>query len=222
MGGADAVVEKARASFAAGDYRWAAEVLNHVVFAQQDHQAARDLLADTYEQLGYGSENGTWRNFYLGGAAELRDGPFGTPTETAAHDVIGQLTPATLFDAIAIQVNGPAAWDENLSIDIVLTDTDERYRLRLANGVLVYSNRPQKGLADATLTTTKSALPAIALGGVSADGLSRSGLELTGDASVLDRLAAGTRLRPQGLRDRDALTAHSDSCSVVAASWSPA
>jgi alkyl sulfatase BDS1-like metallo-beta-lactamase superfamily hydrolase len=119
---------------------------------------------------------------------ELRDGQFGTPTETNAPDVIGQLTPAMLFDAIAIQVNGPAAWDEKLSIDIVLTDTGERYRLRLANGVLTYSARPQKGDADATLTTTRKALPAVALGGASADGLASAGIQLTGDASALTRL----------------------------------
>jgi alkyl sulfatase BDS1-like metallo-beta-lactamase superfamily hydrolase len=93
-----------------------------------------------------------------------------------------------LFDAIAIQVNGPAAWDEKLSIDIVLTDTGERYRLRLANGVLTYSARPQKGDADATLTTTRKALPAVALGGASADGLASAGIQLTGDASALTRL----------------------------------
>ncbi|WP_028923840.1 alkyl/aryl-sulfatase [Pseudonocardia acaciae] len=189
MGGADAVVEKARTAYDAGDYRWVAEVLNHVVFAQPDHPAGRELLADTYEQLGYGSENGTWRTFYLSGATELRDGPFGTPTETTAPDVIGQLTPSMLFDAIAIQVDGPRAWDENLSIDVVLTDVHERYRLRLANGVLTYSPRPQKGDADAVLTTTRRALPALAAGGLSAEGLATADIALTGDASVLARLA---------------------------------
>lgn len=188
IGGADAVTEKAQEAFDAGDYRWAAELANHAVFADPDHEAARTVLADTYEQLGYGAENGTWRDFYLSGAMELRDGQFGTPTETNAPDVIGQLTPAMLFDAIAIQVNGPAAWDEKLSIDIVLTDTGERYRLRLANGVLTYSARPQKGDADATLTTTRKALPAVALGGTSADGLASAGIQLTGDASALTRL----------------------------------
>jgi alkyl sulfatase BDS1-like metallo-beta-lactamase superfamily hydrolase len=189
IGGVDVVVEKARAAFDAGDYRWAAELTNHAVFARPDHAGARDLLADTYEQLGYGSENGTWRGFYLSGAVELREGQFGTPTETTAPDVIGQLTPSMLFDAIAIQVNGPKAWDENLTIDVVLTDVGERYRLRLANGVLTYSPRPQKGDADATLTTTRRALPVLALGGLSADGLAPSGMELSGDGSVLARLA---------------------------------
>ena len=93
-----------------------------------------------------------------------------------------------LFDAIAIQVDGPNAWGENLSIDVVLTDVDERYRLRLRNGVLTYSARPQRGDADATLTTTRRALPALALGGMSADGLAKAGIELSGDASVLARL----------------------------------
>lgn len=190
MGGADAVVEKARGAFETGDYRWVAEVVNHVVFAEPDHAAARELLADTYEQLGYGSENGTWRDFYLSGTTELRDGRFGTPTTTDAPDLIGQLTPEMLFDAIAIQVNGPAAFDEKLSIDVILTDTDTRYRLRLANGVLTYSSAAQKGRADVTLTTTRRALPALALGTVSPDHLADAGIELSGDASVLGRLVA--------------------------------
>ncbi|WP_405072107.1 hypothetical protein OG558_03780 [Kribbella sp. NBC_01510] len=190
IGGADVVVDKARMAFDAGDYRWAAELLNHVVFAQPDHAAGGALLADTYEQLGYGAENGTWRDFYLSAATELREGEFGTPTETTSPDVIGQLTPAMLFDAIAIQIDGPKAWDVKLSIDVVLTDVDERYRLRLANGVLTYSARPQKGEADATLTTTLRALPAIALGGLSAEGLAASGIELRGDPDVLGRLTA--------------------------------
>ncbi|KQR10995.1 alkyl/aryl-sulfatase [Cellulomonas sp. Leaf334] len=189
-GGSDAVVEKARASFEAGDYRWVAELVNHVVFAQPDHAAARELLADTYEQLGYGSENGTWRDFYLSGAVELRDGQFGTPTETNAPDVIAALTPSMLFDAIAIQVDGPKAWDEKLSLDVVLTDVDERYRLRLGNGVLTYSSAAQSGAADVTLTTTRHRLPALAGGDLTADGLARAGIELSGDTAVLGRLGA--------------------------------
>ena len=112
-----------------------------------------------------------------------------TPTETNAPDVIAQLTPSMLFDAIAIQVNGPQAWDENLSIDVVLTDLDQRYRLRLANGVLTHSAAAQRDEADATLTTTRRALPVLA-GGPSADELTAAGIEVTGDASVLARLVA--------------------------------
>ncbi|MDX3427628.1 MBL fold metallo-hydrolase [Streptomyces sp. NBC_01696] len=190
MGGADAVVDKARGSFGEGDFRWAAEVLSHVVFAQPDHAAARELLADTYEQLGYGSENGTWRNFYLSGATELRQGQFGTPTVAASPDVIANLTPPMLFDAIAVQIDGPKAWGETLGIDVHLTDSGERYRLRLTNGVLTYSAAPQKGTADVTLRTDARSLPALALGGLSPERLTEAGIQVEGDASVLGRLAA--------------------------------
>jgi alkyl sulfatase BDS1-like metallo-beta-lactamase superfamily hydrolase len=187
-GGVDALVANARAAFDEGDFRWAAEAANHAVFAEPDHAEARDVLADTYEQLGYGAENGTWRDFYLAGAMELRDGQFGTPTETNAPDVIANLTPEMLFDAIAIQVDGPKAWDERLSIDVVLTDTDERFRLRLANGVLTYSAAAQQGEADATITGTKKALPALASG--SSDAMAAAGIEITGDSSALGRLVS--------------------------------
>lgn len=190
MGGADAVVDKARASFDSGDLRWAAEVLNHVVFAQPDHAAARELLADTYEQLGYGSENGTWRNFYLSGATELREGQFGTPTVTASPDIIANLSPRLLFDALAVQINGPEAWDERLSLAVVLTDTGEEYRLSLANGVLTHTAAPQPGSADVTLTTTTRRLPALALGDLTPQALADAGIQADGDTGVLERLAA--------------------------------
>lgn len=190
MGGADAVVDKARGSFEAGDYRWAAEVLSHVVFAEPDHAAARALLADTFEQLGYGAENGTWRNFYLSGTTELREGQFGTPTVTASADIVAHLTPTMLFDAIAIQIDGPKAWEEKITIDVHLTDVDERYRLRLRNGVLSYTAAPQKTAAAVTLTSTVRALSELAVTGLTLEGLDRAGVRVEGDASALHRLTA--------------------------------
>ncbi|MGP3776474.1 alkyl/aryl-sulfatase [Streptomyces sp. SDT5-1] len=190
MGGADAVVDKARGSFESGDFRWAAEVLSHVVFADPDHAGARALLADTLEQLGYGAENGTWRNFFLSGATELREGQFGTPTVAAAPDIIANLSPTMLFDALAIQVDGPKAWDERLSVDVQLTDVDERYRVRLTNGVLTYSSAPQKTAADVTLTSTVPALAHLAVTGLTPEGLSEAGVQVEGDASALARLTA--------------------------------
>jgi alkyl sulfatase BDS1-like metallo-beta-lactamase superfamily hydrolase len=190
MGGGDAVVTKARKSFDSGDFRWVVEVLKHVVFADPHHAAARELLADTYEQLGYGSENGTWRSFYLSGATELRDGQFGTPTVTASPDVVAHLSPGMLFDAIAIRVNGPRAWGESLSIDVHLTDSKERYRLRLSNGALTYASNRRDEPADVTLTGSQSALAALASGPLDAGSLAKAGISLDGDARVLGRLAA--------------------------------
>ncbi|MCB7136165.1 alkyl/aryl-sulfatase [Cellulosimicrobium marinum] len=189
-GGADAVVDAARTAFDAGDLRWAAEIANHVVFAEPDHAAARDLLADTYEQLGYGAENGTWRNFYLSGATELREGSFGTPAQTSSPDIVANLAPTMLFDALAIQVDGPRAWDENLTIDVVLTDLGERYRLRLANGVLTHTAAPQASDADVTLTLPRASLPALVAGGLGEEGRASAGVEVSGDVGVLGRLTA--------------------------------
>jgi alkyl sulfatase BDS1-like metallo-beta-lactamase superfamily hydrolase len=189
MGGADAVVEKARASFDAGDYRWVAEVLGHVVFAEPGHAAARELLADTYEQLGYGSENGTWRNFYLSGTTELRSGSFGTPVQTASPDMVANLSPDMLFDALAIQVDGPRAWDEKVTVDVRFID-GLRYRLRLANGVLTYSTAAQQGEADVTVTMPRESLPVLAGGSLTPEAMARAGIDLSGDASALQRLVA--------------------------------
>jgi alkyl sulfatase BDS1-like metallo-beta-lactamase superfamily hydrolase len=122
MGGVDEVVATARAAYEGRDLRWAAEILSHAVFAEPRHAGARDLLADTFEQLGFGAENGTWRCIYLSGARELREGGFGTPTSAVSPDVLTALTPAQLFDSMAVRVNGPRCWDQRIAIDIDLGD----------------------------------------------------------------------------------------------------
>jgi alkyl sulfatase BDS1-like metallo-beta-lactamase superfamily hydrolase len=189
MGGADAVVEKARRSFEEGDYRWVAEVLNHVMQAEPAHAAARELLADTFEQLGYGAENGTWRSEYLAATHELRIGNFGTPTVTASPDVVAALTPDQLLDSLAIRVDAPSCWDERLSLDLALTDGDT-YRVTLRNGVLVYSKAPQSSAADATFTLSRTALLGLALGQITPDGFEAAGISVDGDTGVFDRLVA--------------------------------
>jgi alkyl sulfatase BDS1-like metallo-beta-lactamase superfamily hydrolase len=179
MGGLDRVVTLAREAVAAGDLRWAAELLDRAIFTDPDHAEARALQADTLEQLGFGCENGTWRNAYLAGAAELRDGVFGTPVSVAG-DIMLALSPEQVFDAIAVRVDGPRAWDERLSIGVVLTDAGEAYRLELRNGVLVHRRGPADG-ADVVLRMPAAALPGILAGRM-------DGVALEGDASVLPRL----------------------------------
>ena len=184
LGGLDRVVELAQAAFDAGDFRWAATLLDHAVFADEAHAAARALYADTLEQLAYGAENGTWRNFFLSGATELREGNFGTPTATSAPAIVAQLTPEQLFDAIAISVDGPKAWDLTIALDVTFTDLDANYRATLHNGVFIYVERAADAAsADATLTTTKPRLIALVGGD-----LASPGLDITGDAGVLQAL----------------------------------
>ncbi|KQQ94683.1 alkyl sulfatase [Leifsonia sp. Leaf325] len=183
IGGLDRVVELAQAAFDSGDFRWAATLLDNAVFTDPDHVPSRELLADTLEQLAYGSENGTWRNFFLSGATELRDGNFGTPTATSAPAILAQLTPEQLFDAIAISVNGPKAWDLDLSINVTFTDLDTAYRLTLRNGVLISRKASADPDATASISTTKGRLL-----GVMAGDVSSPGLDITGDGSVLTTL----------------------------------
>ncbi len=184
MGGADAVLDKARASVAEGDLRWAAQVLDHVVFAEPSHQAARELLAEVLERLGFGSENGTWRNAYLTGAAELRGGSFGTPVAVSA-DLLSQLTPELFLDAVAIQINGPAAWDLDLAARWVFPDHGASFRTTLRNGVFSYI-RDGAGQVLVTITVPRAALGPLAAGDLAA--AAAAGLTVDGDSAALDRV----------------------------------
>jgi alkyl sulfatase BDS1-like metallo-beta-lactamase superfamily hydrolase len=175
----------ARKAFDDGDFRWAATLLDHVTFTDQNHQAARDLYADTLEQLAYGAENAVWRNFFLGGATELREGNFGTPTQTASPSLLGQLTPEQMFDTFAINVNGPSAWDLDVAVDITFLDVETNYRLTLRNGVLVYRKVPAD---EATAHATVKLANKLRLLAFAADDANSPGLEISGDANALPSL----------------------------------
>lgn len=189
-GGMEQIITKGREAFDAGDFRWSAEVLNHAVFSDPENSDARDLLADVYEQLGYGAENGTWRNFFISGTTELRRGNFGTPTQTASADVMAQLTPEMIFDALAVQINGPEAWDKKLAIDVVITDADVTHRLWLSNGALLHSTAPQSGSADVSMTGTARQLTALAVYGPDPEALENAGVKIDGPTAVLNTLAS--------------------------------
>ena len=135
MGGRDAAIAVARKAWADGDYRWCVEVGKHLVFADDTDTQARELLADALEQLGYGAENGTWRNVFLAGATELRHGNFGTPIGAGA-DIVGALTVEQVFDSVAIRIDGPRAWSHNVQIAWVITDEGTTYLVELRNGAL--------------------------------------------------------------------------------------
>lgn len=185
MGGADAVLAKARKSFDAGDLRWVAEVVNHVVFADPGDKAARELLADTYERLGHGAENGTWRNFYLRGAAELRGSAPPEMVDMTNPEMAMALSVDQIFDSVAVRVDGPEAADQRITIDWHLTDLDRHVRTGLANGVLVQTTPGGDATpADLSVTLTKpQLLKAIAtgdLGGLTTTGDPRAFIRLTG------------------------------------------
>jgi alkyl sulfatase BDS1-like metallo-beta-lactamase superfamily hydrolase len=185
MGGADRVAELAKRAFDDGDFRWAATLLDHVMFTDESHAAARGLYADTLEQLAYGAENGVWRNFFLSGATELRDGGFGTPTQTASPSIVGQLTPEQLFDTFAISINGPRAWDLDIAVDVTFSDTAANYRLTLRNGVLIHRKVAADPSTAAATVTLANKLRLLALAAGDNDS---PGLDVAGDPAALASL----------------------------------
>ncbi|TVT51584.1 MBL fold metallo-hydrolase [Amycolatopsis rhizosphaerae] len=182
IGGQQAVRDKARRYADEGDLRFAAELLKHAVFADPGDDAAREALAEVYEKLGYGSENATWRTFYLTGAHELRHGVERLPL-TPSRGLLEALTVEQVFDALAIRVDGLRAAAESLVIDWRFTDSGTTVRLALSHGALIQTGNPKSTVRpDLTLTLAKRQLPGLLAG----QGLDDIGHE--GDLSALTRL----------------------------------
>ncbi|UUY08296.1 MBL fold metallo-hydrolase [Pseudomonas sp. J452] len=180
MGGAAAVLEKAKVDFAKGEYRWVAEAAKQVVFAEPDNAEAKNLLADCLEQLGYQAESGPWRSVYLQGAYELRNGvPQGVATVTASPDMIRAMTPEMLFDYLAVRLNGERAAGKKLVLNYNFSDLGKSYALTVENGVLTYEPKASDQ-ADVGLTMSKTTLEAIQLGRTTLEQKVASG-ELTFD-----------------------------------------
>lgn len=164
MGGADAILKKAKEDYDQGNYRWVAQVVSKVVFADPNNQQARNLEADALEQLGYQAESGPWRNFYLTGAQELRNGVVKGPTpNTASPDTVRAMTPEMFFDYLAVHINGEKAGNAKSVFNIDLGSDGGQYKLELENGVLNHTANAQAKEADATLTLDRATLNKIIL-----------------------------------------------------------
>jgi len=159
MGGAEALLAKAEDSFERGEYRWVAQVVNHLVFAEPDNAAARELLARSYDQLGYRAESGPWRDVYLSGAHELRHGVSPGGIDLANAMDLMRNTPLDRFlDALAVRLNGPRADGKRMLINLVISDRDEAHVLDLRNAVLHHRKEPPREGADATITVEHALL----------------------------------------------------------------
>ena len=191
MGGSDAAVAVARTAIDDGDLRWAVEVLNHVLFADEHHTEARALQADAFEQLAFGSENGTWRNVFLSGATELRDGVFGTPAATGAPDLLAALSVEQILSSVAIRIDGPKAWNEHLVLSFVITDLDEAYVFELRNGTANHRSTTAPAPGSTTLTLARRTLIGLMTGRVDLPGALADGtITIDGDPADLGRLVA--------------------------------
>jgi len=161
FGGEKAALEKARASYAKGEYCWVAEVLKHVVFANPANREARNLQADAFEQLAYQTESSIWRNLYLSGAVELRaEGNVSDKVISSIQSFgqINKLTTEALFDYLSVALNGKKAEGKDISIRFIFPDVKENTLVTVKNGVLHHSvNKPDVD-AELTLTIPKKTL----------------------------------------------------------------
>jgi alkyl sulfatase BDS1-like metallo-beta-lactamase superfamily hydrolase len=188
MGGSEAMLAEGRRAYAEGDYRWVAELMSHAVFADPDDSEARELQAQAFEQLAYGAENATWRNFFLTGARELREGVV-AQAYTPPKEMVAQLSTEQLFDVLAIRIDGPRAGERRLCFNWVFTDIGERHVLMLSNGVLIHSANREHADADATVVVERAALNELFAGVTPMAELLQAGrLRIEGDPVKLGEL----------------------------------
>lgn len=193
MGGADAVLDRARQLLAAAteheDLRWLAQVLNHVVFADPDRADARELQAGVLERLGFAAESAPWRNFYLTGAQELRTGTFDLGRASLGGFATG-MTTSMLFDALGVRLRPDALAGVSCTIEWTLTDRDEVHVVGISNRTLFHSPDRRAPDADALVTTTTSLLVSLVDGDLDVDAAIADGtLGLDGDVDALRTIA---------------------------------
>ena len=189
LGDTDRVLELARADYEKGEYQWVAQVTKELVFADPSNRDARELCADALEQLGYQSESGTWRNAYLTGAMELREGNLSEFAKKAMGangglSVRQAMTTDMILDYIGIGTDSLAAQDDDLSLNLNITNTGEHFFVKRVNGVLlVYPGETRDG-ADCTVTCERIQLLGMMMGNKDVFGA----VAMEGDVSVPVRL----------------------------------
>ncbi|HRJ69641.1 MAG TPA: alkyl sulfatase dimerization domain-containing protein, partial [Beijerinckiaceae bacterium] len=188
-GGMDKLLAAAQSAYDRGDLRWAAELLKHAVYAEPGNKQAGELLAQTFDQLGYMAESTAWRNVYLSGAYELRQG---APTQGLSLDMLKDLlshTPIDRFlERMAASIDGIRAAEMKAKINLVLSDLRESFVLELENGVLHHRKGDPAKDADATLTVTHPFFLRMMTGKAGAmDLLTSSEANIDGSTLVLGR-----------------------------------
>lgn len=189
MGGANAVIRRARDDFKAGQYRWVARVTSQLVFADPSNKEARELGADALEQLGYQSEAATWRNAYLLGAYELRNGVAPQPSAASRADFLKGVTIDLAFDFLGVRLNAPKAEGKHIVVNWTFTDPNENHVMNLENSALTHTSGKLSDKPDVSLTLTRAALDAITLKQRTfADSIQSGDIKLGGDPTKLREL----------------------------------
>ncbi|TWX56848.1 alkyl/aryl-sulfatase [Colwellia hornerae] len=190
MGGAQPVLSQANKAFNNGEYRWVAELLNHLIFAQPENEQAKHLQADTLEQLGYQAENAGWRNSYLAAAFELRHGiPKTAKATKAGPDMIKSMSSELIFDFLGVRLNTDKALEHHFKINFVFPDRNEKFLVELSNAHLNNIENIQAVQADLTVTINRKDLNLLLLKQQSFGQLVKSGkMQLDGNGKVFGQL----------------------------------
>jgi alkyl sulfatase BDS1-like metallo-beta-lactamase superfamily hydrolase len=190
MGGAEKIMKKGKELYDQGKYRHAMEILNKLIFAEPDNQAAKDLLADVYEQIGYQKESPSVRNSFLAGAYELRNGiPTGASPKTSGPDMIRAMTTALWLDFLGIRLDSKKAEGIEFTINLITPDNDEKFVVELSNSTLTNIQGFQAKDADLTITINRTDLEKTMMGAVSFDDQIKSGkAKLDGDRKPYEQL----------------------------------
>ena len=201
-GGAEAMLGKAHGAYERGEYRWAAELLSHLVFAQADNAAAKSLLANTYDQLGYQAESGPWRDVYLAAAYELRHGVPSEMVDIATMTDVLRRTPVDkFFQSMSVRLDAEKADGMDMAVAITFSDLQQSYLLSVKNSVMHHRMTPSMMKANASLLLTRDLFVRMLTGDVGLrETLTSDELEVEG--SVIDLVRFFTLFStPDGLFD---------------------
>ncbi|HQN50767.1 MAG TPA: alkyl sulfatase dimerization domain-containing protein, partial [Phenylobacterium sp.] len=189
MGGEKKVLAAAKAAHAKGDERWAAQLLNRLVYANAKDQVARNELAGVYDAMAYATENAIWRNMYLSAATELRNGVKTGSGPAISLDLVRNMTTPMLLDLMSVRLNADKAGADHATVDLVFPDRKEHFRVAVANGVLTWEANPASGSTDATLTLNRPVFLMLTMAGGKVEPMIAGGqVKLDGDAAAFGKV----------------------------------
>ncbi len=189
MGGAKKVLAEAKKAMKAGDYRWSSDLLNQLVFADPKNLEGRALLADSYEQQGYQAESAIWRNMFLSGARDLREG-MKAGTSAQSIDMISAIPTGLLLDAVATRLDPKIIGDAALTLNFVFSDRKEMAKITVGNSVMISEMGKANAAPAVTVTGPRQLFLGLLFLKMPAAQLQMAGLKIEGDGAVLNSLQA--------------------------------
>jgi alkyl sulfatase BDS1-like metallo-beta-lactamase superfamily hydrolase len=184
MGGAQHIISEAKNAMAKGDYRWSAEILNHVVFADSENRKAKELLADSYEQMGYQAESSVWRNIYLAGAAELRGGVT-TIMGLESVDLVAAMPTSSFLDLLATRLNPDKIGERALTMALNVSDNNEKSLVSVRNAVLVAEVGKSIAAPTVSVSGKRKLMMGLFVKKLPLEKMEAAGLKVDGDRAAL-------------------------------------